>query len=123
MAFLLYAMLIIPAAISWTVTGLAGVAFPFRARTKPIFESSPIRTLRIGGVPFIAITGAVWAVLSFVMLVIYYIEPAFGVVGNIYQWIVPALYGFAIAVFLVARWYRRRTATSLDATFREIPPE
>jgi len=122
-AFLLYAMLIIPATLSWIVTGLAAVVFPFRTRSKPIFESSPIRNLRVGRIPFIAISGAIWAVLAFVMLFIYLYEPIFGVVGNIYQWIIPALYGFAIVVYLAARWYRRRTAISLDATFREIPPE
>jgi APA family basic amino acid/polyamine antiporter len=122
-AFLLYALLIIPATISWTLTGLAGIAFPFRTRTKPVFESSPIRNLKVGGVPFISISGTIWAGLSFIMLYVYLTEPIFGVAGNVFEVGIVAFYVAAILIFLAMRWYRRRTAISLDATFREIPPE
>ena len=107
--------------VFWLVS-LCGLVFPFKARTRPLFEASAVNW-RIAGIPVMTICGAFGlfyftAGLYFMLTNdLLYLNSPQQLVTTGLQFIVP------LVIFFAARAYRRRQGVPIDAAFREIPPE
>ena len=107
--------------VFWLVS-LCGLVFPFKARTRPLFEASAVNW-RIAGIPVMTICGAFglfyFTVGLYFMLTndLLYLNSPQQLVTTGLQFIVP------LVIFFAARAYRRRQGVPIDAAFREIPPE
>ncbi len=107
--------------VFWLVS-LCGLVFPFLARTRPLLEASSVNW-RVAGIPVMSICGAFglfyFTVGLYLMLSndLLFLNSPQQLVTTALQFIVP------LAIFFVARAYRRRQGVPIDAAFREIPPE
>jgi amino acid transporter len=107
--------------VFWLVS-LCGVAFPYLARTKPLFEASAVNW-RIGGIPIMSLCGV--AGLVYFTIGLYFMLSDDLLFLNTPEQLATTGLQFAIplVIFVAARWYRQRQGVPIDAAFREIPPE
>ncbi len=107
--------------VFWLVS-LCGVAFPYLARTKPLFEASAVNW-RIGGIPIMSLCGV--AGLVYFTIGLYFMLTDDLLFLNTPEQLATTGLQFAIplVIFVAARWYRQRQGVPIDAAFREIPPE
>ena len=113
--------------VVWGAAMLAAVLFP-RSR-RELFDASPAAGQRLGGVPLMAVTGAVS--LAFFALVLYLLwndpiaaGPMF-TLGHLSRefWLVLGVVAFGVAWFLGTKLYRRRQGVDVDLAFRRLPIE
>jgi basic amino acid/polyamine antiporter, APA family len=106
---------------------LAAVLFP-RSR-RELFEASPAAGQRLGGVPVMAVTGAVSLVFFALVLYLLWNDPiAAGPMFTLDHlsrefWLVLGVVAFGVAWFLGNRLYRRRQGVDVDLAFRRLPIE
>lgn len=113
--------------VVWGTAMVAAVFFP-RTR-KNLYEMSPVSEEKIGGVPWMSITGALGAIfLAAVLIMLWNDEnaagPLFtsdGVRGEF--WLLVAVVVFGIAWYLGAKAYRRRQGIDISLAFKQIPIE
>lgn len=113
-------------AITWAITSIAAVLFPYRA--KAIFGLSPYKG-RIAGIPKISIVGALSTVFCVLYLYLFLRYPMdFGLGTSTSQ--AATFMGVEVATlvvffvfYFVVRAYRRSQGLNLDLAFKEIPPE
>jgi amino acid transporter len=107
--------------VFWLVS-LCGVAFPYLAKTKPLFEASAVNW-RIGGIPIMSLCGV--AGLVYFTIGLYFMLTDDLLFLNTPEQLATTGLQFAIplVIFVAARWYRQRQGVPIDAAFREIPPE
>lgn len=110
-------------AISFVPALLAGMILPWRS--KQIFEAAPSFTrAKVGGVPWITICGAVSGFGIVVYTIVLLLNPQLGFP------VTPASGAFmvgymvlGIALYYVAKVYRKRQGLDISAAFKQIPPE
>ena len=107
--------------LAFLVTSIAGILFPYKAKT--IFEQSPgwVKS-KIGGVPVVTLVGCFSTVVELILL---YGGMTNAVIGG-----APASYPFGVGITLsgiilyyVAKWYRKRQGIDLSLVFKDLPPE
>jgi amino acid transporter len=113
--------------VVWGAAMLAAVLFP-RSR-RELFDASPAAGQRLGGVPLMAVTGAVS--LAFFALVLYLLWNDPIAAGPMFTldhlsrefWLVLGVVAFGVAWFLGTRLYRRRQGVNVDLAFQRLPIE
>jgi len=113
--------------VVWGAAMLAAVLFP-RSR-RELFDASPAAGPRLGGVPLMAVTGAVS--LAFFALVLYLLWNDPIAAGPMFTldhlsrefWLVLGVVAFGVAWFLGTKLYRRRQGVDVDLAFRRLPIE
>ena len=113
--------------VVWGAAMLAAVLFP-RSR-RELFDASPAAGSRLGGMPLMAVTGAVS--LAFFALVLYLLWNDPIAAGPMFTldhlsrefWLVLGTVAFGLAWFLGNRLYRRRQGIDVDLAFRQLPIE
>jgi APA family basic amino acid/polyamine antiporter len=111
-------------AITFAGSAIAALIFPWR---KPeIYNASPIAKYRIAGVPLITVAAGGFllilgfAVYEWVTNAVYGIDWTTARHGFYY---VGALYGIALAIYLVSWFYRRSQGIDMSRVHSEIPAE
>ena len=110
----------------YITTGLAGVAcalLPYLKRTKEIYKASPTASWKLGGVPVATIAGIAWAVFMLYLIVLYSIDPRYGMTSPTSQAFIVAFYVGAIICYLIMKKIRARQGIDLGSTYAEIPYE
>jgi amino acid transporter len=113
--------------VVWGAAMLAAILFP-RSR-RALFDASPAAGSRLGGVPLMAVTGAIS--LAFFALVLYLLWNDPIAAGPMFTldhlsrefWLVLGTVVFGVAWFLGNRLYRRRQGIDVDLAFRQLPIE
>jgi len=120
---LLYSMTSV-STIAIMVTCLAAAAFPYVARTKNIYETSPFAKMKVIGIPAITAAGILGFLLNGWMLYYFAVNPVYG------AWTWPVGVGVNVGIFLLclvwyyaAKYYRKTQGIDLGMVFKEIPPE
>ena len=108
-------------ALMYFVTCIAAVVFPYRK--KKLFEASPIAKYKIGGVPVITISGAITALYLFYLLVMWVIDPAYGVNNPISAMYLGATYIGSAILYLAMKSYRKGQGIDINKIYGEIPSE
>jgi basic amino acid/polyamine antiporter, APA family len=107
--------------VFWLVS-LCGLLFPFLPRTRPLLEASAVNW-RLLGIPVMSICGA-FGLLYFSIGLVFMLTNDLLFLNSPQQLVTTALqFIIPLAIFFVAREYRRRQGLPIDAAFREIPPE
>lgn len=90
-----------------------------------LYRNSPIARFNLAGIPLISIAGAITVLFLGWNIYLWLFDPLYGIgVGNSQSILfVGALYGLAIVVYVVARFYRKQQGVNLDAIHAEIPAE
>lgn len=118
--FILSGFFLAQNAYVWLLTGVAAVAFP--SRKKELYQSGPKH--EIGGVPLIRIAGVLTVAQCLFNLYILLTDPNLGVNTPFamgYSLVfMPAL---GIAIFYIAKMYRKRQGIDIGLAQTEIPPE
>ncbi len=111
-------------AITFAGSAIAALIFPWR---KPeIYNASPIARYRIAGIPLITVAAAGFllilgfAVYEWVTNAVYGIDWTTARHGFYY---VGALYGIALAIYVVSWFYRRNQGIDMSRVHSEIPVE
>jgi amino acid transporter len=113
-------------AITWAITSLAAVLFPYRAKT--IFDLSPYKR-RIAGIPLVSIVGAISTFFCVLYVYLFLRYPTdFGLGTSTIQ--AATFMGVEVGtivvfflLFFIIRAYRKSQGLNLDLAFKEIPPE
>ncbi len=108
-------------AVTFLGSVVAGAILPWRRAN--IFNNSPIKNLRIAGVPVITVAGVVTAAFILFNLVKWMTDSTYGVNNSDSYKYLAVLYVLAIVVYVVAFLYRRRQGIDLRAIHAEIPVE
>ena len=105
------------------VTCIAGIVFPFRAKTRDIYNSSPGSKSKIAGIPAITIAGIIG--VFFLSTVIYYwwTVPALGLASPQSLSYVFGVYVVLAVYYFLAKEYRRRQGIDIGLAFKQLPPE
>lgn len=104
-------------------TAISAIVVPFRAKTRPFYEGSPVSKYRVGRVPFITVCGVIYAALLVTLLYYYFTIEGLGALHIPSIMALLAAYVVGTAYFYAVKWYRRRQGIDIDAAFRELPPE
>jgi amino acid transporter len=113
--------------VVWGAAMLAAVLFP-RSR-RELFDASPAAGQRLGGVPLMAVTGAISLVFFALVLYLLWNDPiAAGPMFTLDHlsrefWLVVGVVAFGVAWFLGTKLYRRRQGVDVDLAFRRLPIE
>ena len=110
-------------AISFVPALLAGMILPWRS--KQIFDAAPSFTrAKIGGVPCITICGAIagFGIIGYTAVLLLNPQLGFPVTPSSGAFMIGYMI-VGIALYYVAKAYRKRQGLDISAAFREIPPE
>jgi amino acid transporter len=110
-------------AVTFLGTGIAATILPFWKRD--LYESSPIARYKILGLPLLSVAGAVTTIFLGWVLYMWLSSALYGIgVGNAESLkFLGILYGMAVLLYVVARFYRRSQGIDLEAIHAEIPAE
>src|SRR4051794_36991080 len=110
-------------AVTFFGTSIAATILPFWK--KDLFEASPVARYRIGGVPVVAIAGALSTIFLGWVLYLWLTESLYGIgISNVNSIkFLGFLYGAAAVLYIVARLWRRSQGVDLDAIHASIPAE
>ena len=117
------------ATIMYIGTALGGAVFPWTR--KEVYRTAPISKFKIGPIPLITICGVVSAAFCAVMLYYFMSVPflvnvdfsqGLGFSGNIFLYVVVAIFFSWIAYYFVRRAYLKRLGIDLDLAYKEVPP-
>jgi amino acid transporter len=110
-------------AMSFVPTLLAGMVLPWRR--KQIFDAAPSFTrARLAGIPAITICGAISGFGLIGLMVLLLANPQLGFpVTQASGGFMVGYWILGIALYYVARAYRKTQGIDIEAAFREIPPE
>ncbi len=104
-------------------TAVAALLFPYRGRAKGIWESSPYRTWKLGGIPVVTVAAAVNLIYLGILFYFLIVRPEMRsvspttLVGYIVLWSAGILWYFF--------WRSRNRGQGVDVsvTYKELPPE
>jgi amino acid transporter len=106
----------------YALVGLAALLFPYRK--KNLFEMSPSKNRKIGGVPTIAIIGVLNVVLFSILTVFALTYPSLsGPVGTLAFITMGSMFLLGLVLFFVTKGYYKSKGIDTSLAFREIPPE
>ncbi|HEY3083910.1 MAG TPA: APC family permease [Candidatus Dormibacteraeota bacterium] len=113
-------------AVTYLGTTIAALILPWRR--KDIFMASPIANMKIGGIPTLTISAAVTAIFLVFLLYEWFFN-ADNLYGTSFESSIPSVVYFAVtyvvalAIYLVALFYRRQQGIDLNRIHHEIPVE
>jgi basic amino acid/polyamine antiporter, APA family len=115
-------LLIFANVLTYLTTALAAALLP--SRRPQLFESSPVNH-RVGGVPSIAIIGALGVVTMAIMLFVILNDPISGFsVGDPFNLVFNlVVYFFGAIYYFLARAVQKARGVNVDRSFAEIPVE
>ena len=107
----------------FAIMGLAGTLFPFRK--KALFDQSPAFVkAKVGRIPIVTIFGLITTGMMIFAFIYSYMTPSFsGPTSPSALVFTGTVFLSGLAIFYVARTYRRMQGIDLGKTFMEIPPE
>src|SRR5437773_1728541 len=116
------------ATIMYIGTALGGAVFPWTR--KEVYRTAPISKYKVGPIPVITICGVIAAAFSATMLYFFLTVPFLvnvdfsnlGYSGNLFLYVVVAIFFGWVAYYFVRRAYLRRIGIDLDLAYKEIPP-
>ena len=112
---------IAPAFASIFPTALSAVLLP--KRRKALFHLSGLDRRKVLGIPWVSVTGAIAASYLIFLTITFFSYPAFGLGSPI---MVVASFGpifIGIAIYYLAKAYRKKQGIDLGLAFVSIPPE
>lgn len=107
--------------VFWLVS-LAGLVFPYLAKTKALWANSSVNW-RFAGVPVMSIAGAIGLIYFSIALYFMLTEDLLFLNGTSQLLTTGAQFVIPLVLFYVMRAYRKRQGVPIDAVFRELPPE
>jgi basic amino acid/polyamine antiporter, APA family len=111
-------------AITFAGSGIAAAILPWR---KPeIYNASPIARYKVAGVPLITIAAGGFLVILGFAIYEWLNNSVYGVDFHLHRgsiWYMLALYGGALAIYLLSRFYRRSQGIDMRMVHSEIPVE
>src|SRR5213596_3298799 len=116
------------ATVMYIGTALGGAVFPWTR--KEVYRTAPISKFKVGPIPLITICGVIAAAFSATMLYYFLTVPFLvnvdlsnlGYSGNLFLYVVVAIFFGWVAYYFVRRAYLRRIGVDLDLAYKEIPP-
>src|SRR5467141_3574773 len=116
------------ATVMYIGTALGGAVFPWTR--KEVYRTAPISKFKVGPIPLITICGVIAAAFSATMLYYFLTVPFLvnvdlsnaGYSGNLFLYVVVAIFFGWVAYYFVRRAYLRRIGFDLDLAYKEIPP-
>lgn len=102
-------------------TSIAGAIYPYRMRDH--FNRSPISKYKFGGVPVITIAGIVSAAFMLWLLIMYAIDPTYGVNNLVSVQYMVILYVGCAVYYAIVHYYRKRQGIDLNVIFKAVPVE
>ncbi|MEM3685289.1 MAG: hypothetical protein QXT39_06480, partial [Conexivisphaerales archaeon] len=111
-------------AATFMVACIAAAFFPFRKKTKAIFENAPkLAKLKIGKIPLVSIAGVLGAIFLGWVALMYGIDGAYGA-NNLYSLLaVGGIYVGGLVIYAIAKAVRKRRGIDISLAYSEIPPE
>jgi amino acid transporter len=111
-------------AVTFAGSAVAAAILPWRRRD--VYEASPIARYRIGGVPLITAAAAGFLVILGFAIYEWISNAVYGIdwttARNSFYYMF-ALYGVALAIYVVSRLYRQRQGIDMKMVHGEIPAE
>jgi amino acid permease len=104
--------------------GISAVLFPYTK--KQIYEASPISKYKVAGVPLLSICGLVTIISAGITAGFILFDPMYtwaSIENSYFQTLVLGVWISGIAVYLIARAYRKSKGMNIDLAYKEIPPE
>ncbi|MDQ6712845.1 MAG: APC family permease [Candidatus Dormibacteraeota bacterium] len=108
-------------AVTYLGTVVAAAILPWRRAS--IFNNSPIKNLRVGGVPVITVAAVITGAFLLFNLVKWFTDSVYAINNQKSLIYLAVLYVLAIVIYVVAFFYRRRQGIDLRAIHHEIPVE
>jgi len=116
------------ATVMYIGTALGGAVFPWTR--KEVYRTAPISKFKVGPIPLITICGVIAAAFSATMLYYFLTVPFLvnvdlsnlGYSGNLFLYVVVAIFFGWVGYYFVRRAYLRRIGVDLDLAYKEIPP-
>jgi APA family basic amino acid/polyamine antiporter len=115
-------------AVTFLGSAIAATILPWRK--KHLYDNSAIAKYKVLGIPLITLTGGATALFLGWNLYKWLWPPFNSSSGNLYAinvpdslWFMGSMYGLALIVYLVAKFYRKRQGIDLKAIYQEIPVE
>ncbi len=117
------------ATIMYIGTAIGGAVFPWTR--KEVYRTAPISKFKIGPIPVITICGVISAAFCAVMLYYFLSYPflvgvdfsqGLGFTGNIFLYVVVAIFFGWVAYYFIRRAYLKRLGIDLDLAYKEVPP-
>lgn len=104
-------------------TAIAATVFPFVRKTKHIWNASPVKRYRLGGIPMMSIFG--FGYLIFILVVMYYffVYPDYGAMHMPSLMLSVGFFVTGLVWWFGAYWYRKRQGVDVLLAYRELPPE
>jgi amino acid transporter len=107
----------------WLITALAALIFPWRRRSKGIWESSPYRTWSFLGVPVISWGAVLMLIYSAICFYFLVLAPEM----RDFTWssliLYSAVWGTGIVWYFVYRWWNGRQGIDISMAYGQLPPE
>ncbi len=114
-----FSTIIGPAFSSMFLPGITAILLPYRKRE--LYEVSPARR-SIGGIPLIAIFGAIEAGFILFLAYEYAVWPGFGISSPAMLFLNFGMIIVGFVLYWIIRAIRRRQGIDIDLAFQEIPP-
>src|SRR5438046_2147345 len=116
------------ATVMYIGTALGGAVFPWTR--KEVYRTAPISKYKVGPIPVITICGVIAAAFSATMLYFFLTVPFLvnvdfsnlGYSGNLFLYVVVAIFFGWVAYYFVRRAYLRLIGLDLDLAYKEVPP-
>jgi hypothetical protein len=108
-------------AVMYLGTTIAAGVLPWRA--KRLYEASPLARWKIGPIPLVTLTAAIFSGFLIFNLVLWFKDDIYQVNNTKSLVYLAVLYGLAIAIYLVSRMVHRKRGISLSKVQSEIPVE
>jgi len=103
-------------------TCLAGAVFPFRQKTKMVYEASPLVRLKIGKLPIITVCGVIGMGLIATVVYFWATVPELGVANPGALLYVTGVYAAFAIYYFSAKAYRKRQGIDITKAYIEVPP-
>ena len=102
-------------------TCLAATVFPFRS--KDIYEASPVAQYEFGGVPLIAIAGAVGTIATAALVWVALTNSQLGLTSTNARLSIGGAFVSGIVVYIAMTMYRRGQGVDTSLAYRQVPPD
>jgi len=106
--------------LTFIVVAISGMAFPWRRQA--LYQNSPIAR-SVGGIPLIALVGAVSLVVYGFFLYSLLTTDALGANSSTGKWAMVVIGLISIAIYPISYVINRQRGIDLGITFKELPPE
>jgi APA family basic amino acid/polyamine antiporter len=117
--YILDATLVI--AVTFFGTSIAAIVLPWRK--KHLYDNSPIARYKFAGIPLITISGTITALFLGFNLYEWFTNANYAVNDHTSLVFMGAMYVLALAIYVIAKVYRKSQGIDLKAIYEEIPVE